>query len=278
MNWNKVAEFPLDARLNNLHGYLESHSIPHRFTEERGLQVLWLADLNHISLVDQFFQELEKGEEPIAVAAKVQPAIYKLKPRQYLRLFPITIGIIVLGIFGYVAVDILKSYKGLMFEPLIPALQSGQVWRVLTPTFMHFDLLHILFNGLWIWELGRRIEVFAGRRSYLVTFLITAIAANYLQHFLTSGKLFGGLSGVVYAFLGYLMVWGRYETNPLVKLPPGIYVFMLVWLALGFFGVIDIFISGQVANGAHLGGLLSGIGIAYAEVFDKRRINRDGEG
>lgn len=275
MNWTKVAEFPLDAQLNHLNDYLESHSIQHRFTEERGIQVLWLANISDVSSVQHYFQKLEQGDA-VPVAA---PVIDKGRPgqlafSQYLQLFPVTIVIIILGILGYLVVDVMASREligHLQFEPFLPALKSGELWRVLTPTFLHFDLLHILFNALWIWELGRRIEVFSGRRSYIVTFLITAIAANYLQHFLTSGKLFGGLSGVVYAYLGYLMVWGRYAENPLVKLPPGISMFMLVWLALGFTGVIDVFISGRVANGAHLGGFLSGIAIAFAEVIDKRR-------
>ena len=42
-------------------------------------------------------------------------------------------------------------------------------------------------------------------------------------------------------------------------LPPAIYLFMLVWLILGFLGILNLFGFGNVANFAHLGGLISGI-------------------
>jgi GlpG protein len=42
-------------------------------------------------------------------------------------------------------------------------------------------------------------------------------------------------------------------------LPPALYLFMLVWLILGFLGILNLFGFGNVANFAHLGGLISGI-------------------
>ena len=42
-------------------------------------------------------------------------------------------------------------------------------------------------------------------------------------------------------------------------IPPGLYMFMIIWMILGFMGVLELFGFGSVANFAHLGGLLSGI-------------------
>ena len=42
-------------------------------------------------------------------------------------------------------------------------------------------------------------------------------------------------------------------------LPPALYLFMVIWLILGFMGILDLFGFGKVANFAHLGGLVSGI-------------------
>lgn len=280
MNWTKIAGFPLEAKLTQLHHYLDSHGVHHRFTEEGGQQVLWLANPSQMALVTQYFKSIESGQEPrVAAPAFTADTTKPFNLKLMLLVFPVTIAIIVVGLVGYLVTGVFKLYPlvdHLAFLPLHQAVKTGELWRVISPTFLHFDILHILFNGLWIWELGRRIERFAGTRSYIVTFVITAIAANYLQYILTSGTLFGGLSGVVYAFLGYLMVWGRYHDSPLVKLPSGIYVFMLVWLLLGIVGVIDRFISGQVANGAHLGGLLAGLVIAAAEVVDYKRKRSEG--
>ena len=43
------------------------------------------------------------------------------------------------------------------------------------------------------------------------------------------------------------------------QLPSGLYLFMIVWLILGFLGILELFGFGSVANFAHLGGLVSGI-------------------
>ena len=55
-------------------------------------------------------------------------------------------------------------------------------------------------------------------------------------------------------------------------LPPGLYLFMIAWLILGFVGVLDLFGFGSVANFAHLGGMLSGLMFAMMYKTLNRRI------
>ena len=55
--------------------------------------------------------------------------------------------------------------------------------------------------------------------------------------------------------------YGRYD------LPPGLYLFMIIWLVLGFLGIVEMFGFGAVANFAHLGGLMSGIIFAVVYKF-----------
>jgi GlpG protein len=47
--------------------------------------------------------------------------------------------------------------------------------------------------------------------------------------------------------------------NNRYDLPPALYLFMIIWLLLGFMGLLTLFGFGNVANFAHLGGLISGI-------------------
>ena len=70
------------------------------------------------------------------------------------------------------------------------------------------------------------------------------------------------MSGVIYAFLGYMVVLDKLSKIPKYNLPTGIVVFMLVWLALGFTQFTEALGLGRIANAAHAVGLLSGVGIA----------------
>lgn len=137
-------------------------------------------------------------------------------------------------------------------------MARGEFWRLLTPAFLHFGTFHILFNGLWLWELGRRLELVMGPGRYLMFVVVTAVAANIAQ-FVGGPSVFGGMSGVVYALIGYIWMRQRLNPHPVLAVPPGIIGFMLVWLVICLTGIVDRFIAGSVANGAHVGGLLAGM-------------------
>ena len=65
--------------------------------------------------------------------------------------------------------------------------------------------------------------------------------------------------------LGYCMVIELESKQMRYDLPPALYLFMIVWLILGFLGLLTLFGFGNVANFAHLGGLISGI--IFAIIF-----------
>ena len=178
---------------------------------------------------------------------------------------PVTSAVILLGVLGYLAVVFDSDIRPLLFYPPHPSMGASGYLRLLTPTFLHFHPLHILFNALWIWEFGRRIELYCGSIACLLLFLITALAANFTQFYSSGIVAFGGLSGVVYGYLGFLFIARRAVPSPLFRLPIGLFVAMLVFLLLGYLGVIGFLMGAGIANGAHLGGLLSGLlcGLVY---------------
>ncbi|MEC8218580.1 MAG: rhomboid family intramembrane serine protease [Pseudomonadota bacterium] len=151
-------------------------------------------------------------------------------------------------------------------------LIENQWWRLITPMFLHFSFAHLAFNCLWIYVLGEKIERVDGKLIFTLIIILTAVFSNLLQYFWTSSSLFGGLSGVIYGMLGYCLVMEMESNYDKYGLPPGLYLFMIAWLILGFLGILDLFGFGSVANFAHLGGMLSGLMFAMIYKTLNRRI------
>ena len=137
-------------------------------------------------------------------------------------------------------------------------LASQEWWRLITPTFLHFSLTHLIFNCLWIYILGSKIEINDGRGIFLTLFLISGLSSNLGQYFITGDYLFGGLSGAVYGLLGYCFILDLDNRGQRYDLPNALYLFMFIWLLIGFTGLLKIFGFGNVANIAHLVGMIAG--------------------
>jgi len=137
-------------------------------------------------------------------------------------------------------------------------LINNEWWRLITPTFLHFSMTHLVFNCLWIYILGSRIEKLDGLSVFLFIFILTGILSNAGQFFWTQQYLFGGLSGAVYGLLGYCFIIELDGRHGRYGLPEALYLFMFIWLLVGFTGVLSVFGFGNVANTAHLVGMIAG--------------------
>jgi GlpG protein len=137
-------------------------------------------------------------------------------------------------------------------------LINNEWWRLITPTFLHFSITHLVFNCLWIYILGSRIEKLDGLSIFLFIFILTGILSNAGQFFWTQQYLFGGLSGAVYGLLGYCFIIELDGRHGRYGLPEALYLFMFIWLLVGFTGVLSFFGFGNVANTAHLVGMIAG--------------------
>ena len=137
-------------------------------------------------------------------------------------------------------------------------LINNEWWRLITPTFLHFSITHLVFNCLWIYILGSRIEKLDGLSIFLFIFILTGILSNAGQFFWTQQYLFGGLSGSVYGLLGYCFIIELDGRHGRYGLPEALYLFMFIWLLVGFTGVLSFFGFGNVANTAHLVGMIAG--------------------
>jgi GlpG protein len=144
-----------------------------------------------------------------------------------------------------------------LFGPILPEIRHGQLWRMITPVFIHFGLLHIFFNMLWLRDLGSMIE--ARQSSWQLALLVGVIAAcSNLGQFLIAGPVFGGMSGVVYGLLGYIWMRGKFDPGSGLYVHPSTVTMMIIWFFACFTPLIP-----HVANGAHAVGLVMGIAWGY---------------
>ena len=191
---------------------------------------------------------------------------------------PITIGMIVVCViialltqFGDAGRDVgtreagigAQLYRALVFrDPLAggdgwTSIRQGQLWRLLTPAFLHLGVVHLAFNMWCLYFFGGQIEV---RRSWLLMLFIlvaTAVAGNIAQCFF-HGPGFGGMSGAIYGLFGYVLVRQKIAPEEQLRVSSQNIFILLVWLVMGFTGAL-----GAIANQAHLFGLLMGLAIAY---------------
>ncbi len=168
---------------------------------------------------------------------------------------PLTLVVIIacLAIYALDAIG-LPIFDELAFHPTLAQFTDWQAWRYLTPAFIHFSVLHLVFNLLWWWYLGGQIEQRLGSGKLFILLIVGAALPN-IAEFFVSGPRFGGLSGVVYALLGYSWLRTRLQPDCGLAMPPALMGFMLVWLVLGFLDMLGT----PTANMAHLVGLLVGL-------------------
>ncbi len=265
--FNLEAGFDLDLLVLALN---RSH-IVYRIVEKGQGHELWLASSQSQVDVHALISQIQK----ISVD---EQALNSDRPKGldslylYFTRVPVTLITLLLGVLGFFLVsywpdnvhlltfvNFTLSDDGLQFVPVEKTFATGEYWRFITPAFLHFGIFHLVFNVLWLWEFGRRVELLSGRLAYLVLMLALASGSNAGQYVWDGPVLFGGLSGVVYGLVGYVWIRNRIAPNPLLNVQPGIIYMLIAWLLICLFGVVDLLMSGGVANGAHVCGLLIGM-------------------
>ena len=151
------------------------------------------------------------------------------------------------------------------------ANKSGTApWGLITTIFIHGSALHLIFNMLWLLQLGRMLETSLHPLTYLA-FIVGAAAVGSGCEVLISGSPGIGMSGVVYAMFalmwagrGMYPAWAAIATRENLR-------FLVGWAILCIVATyIPIFHIG-VANGAHVGGFLFGLCIGFLFFTPRRR-------
>lgn len=148
-------------------------------------------------------------------------------------------------------------------------IDNGEIWRFVTPIFLHIGLLHLIFNSYALWIVGPQVEKLYGGARFLVFYIVTGaagVAASYWYHPYVlsagaSGAIFG-LFGVLFVFsIKYRRIVPAFFSRALSK---GILMTLAINLAIGWY-------IPQIDLAAHVGGLVAGCVLAVVIPFARPR-------
>ncbi len=188
---------------------------------------------------------------------------------------------VTLGLIAASLLLALISQLGQNFEVLRPffisefinqgllEVRQGQYWRLITPIFIHFGLMHVVFNLTMTWQLGEVIERRFGALRFSALVILLALVSNLLQ-FYTSGPGFGGLSGVVYGLFGYFWIGSRFNPNFGASINPSAVKILMLWFVLCWFNFFGLLGEIRIANMAHTGGLITGMLLGFIGSLNAR--------
>ncbi|GIW91388.1 MAG: rhomboid family intramembrane serine protease [Pirellulaceae bacterium] len=267
--------------------YLESQGIDALAEQDQAGWAVWVRDEDHRQKaqeeLSQFLLEPDHPRYRQAPAAAEQPRTTAKcwswpvrKKRSYVGsrarvpltrfVIAITLAVTLGGWFGKFPPNSLGDalYRELRFaSPMIntansgrdafASIRQGELWRLLTPMFLHFDYVHIIFSVVMFYYVASQVERLQGAFRLGLLIVLTSLAANVAQAYF-KGPDFGGLSGVVYGLLGYIWIKSLIDPESGYQLEQFTWLVAVIWFFLCAFDIIP-----NVANHAHAGGLVMGI-------------------
>jgi GlpG protein len=284
----RVVGVSIDNDLRDLSRYLRQQGVQHRIIEESGEQVIFVRDRQQVESVKTLVEDYLSGAfqlRPVeperkvsegsdtaisnSLTYKVLRVVFNAPVSSFLTLACLLVALITqLGRAAY--------RLDFMFYPNLPAgnladLLAGIVsplifMQTLTPMFLHFGELHIVFNLLWLWYFGRQLEAVQSSWGFLLLVILTSFVGNTAQYLYSGASNFGGLSGVVYGLVGYAWVLHNFVPGKRLMLNESLFVVFMVALVL-----MEVLASSWIASAAHFGGLIAGL-LAGAAVFVKFRL------
>ena len=192
------------ARLFSDH--LVANHIRNEIEEEAGAWSIWIKDEDHVedalSRLQRFrenpeapeFRSARSGAAEVRSAEAQDMANYRRRVRTRGSIFPklggfgigpLTFGLIFLciafAVYSKLGYDMDVVRRFVLADPenangtFLPEVRSGQYYRLLSPSFIHFGPLHLVFNVIWLFQLGSMIEARRGTLTLALLVLVTAI-------------------------------------------------------------------------------------------------------
>lgn len=189
----------------------------------------------------------------------------------FYKKYKITTCLIVINILVYIVEVILaKNLIDIDVKTLIelggkygPLIDAGEVWRLVTCTFLHGGITHILFNMYALYAIGPQIEEVYGRVKYLIIYITSGITASLLGYLIDPFTVSIGASGAIFGLLGALLVYAVKERGRLQK---GVITNLLVVVGINL--GIGLTLP-NIDNLGHIGGFLGGILLSVVLIITK---------
>jgi GlpG protein len=294
----EIGKLPSESDAQIFGDYLYIQGISHKIEAEQktaGQQkewVIWVYSEDHYTQAKSLLTEYLSGADTLKFREATESArkkrslekeemkLYRKRIfsgkelfQRYDRIGPLTIILIVVSILVTIVAllghdNILIRYLFITeyFDSGLTEIRHGQIWRLLTPIFIHFGFLHIVFNMLWLRDLGSMIERRQSTATLAGLVVVIGVFSNVGQY-LISGPTFGGMSGVVYGLLGYIWIRGKYDYSSGLFVHHQTVAMMIIWFFVCFTGLV-----GNIANTAHAIGFATGIiwGFLAAKIATRR--------
>lgn len=269
---NKLKSKTLSRKMKVLNIYLDLGEAVNLTSdsESESVVVKKITDLKNEHLISVFPDILtktkyeEKGMELFAKITNDINNANKEKTKKLDKIFSIkkpiityciialcVLAFILMYIFGNGSSDNLTLIKfGANLDILTVGL--GEYFRLITCSFLHIGIFHLLFNMYALYVIGSQAESFFGKIKYLIIYLFSAVSASLLSLMFSANVISAGASGAIFGLMGALLYFGyhyRIYLGNVIK--SQIIPIIVINLLFGFL------VSG-VDNAAHIGGLIGG--------------------
>ncbi len=220
---------------------------------------------HYLEISKEFSTEVEeRSHSPLAGKSRMAGLTAIITPTKGYFITPI---LIIMNVLVFLAMAItgvhliLPSHESLLLwgANFRPMTIDGQSWRLISNTFLHIGIFHLLMNMYALFYIGVLLEPFLGKARFLTAYLLSGLAGSLASLYWNELTISAGASGAIFGMYGLflaLLSTKLIEKSARKSLLISIGVFVVYNLANGVKPGID--------NAAHIGGLLSGLTIGYA--------------
>lgn len=268
----QIKKKTLALKMNALNIFLDVNDDV-KIKEEKNIDSVVLKDIEDVNKkeITEVFPDINdkiiKGEEGLNLIINVTNDINKkteksnkiyedtFKPKKvYITNLLISICVFIFALMvvkGANPLGINGLFLYLFGANIKEAVVAGEIYRLITSTFLHASLLHLLFNMYALYIIGNQLENYIGKIKFLIVYLVSAISGSLMSCVFTTG-ISVGASGAIFGLLGSLLYFGyHYRLYLGSVLKSQIIPLILINLIFGF-------MDPRIDNACHIGGLIGG--------------------